>query len=93
MVFFTRATGDSDAVHAARGDYVVWFEEDDHARLLLKQAQPELQWHKPLPAAPDSEGLAYGDFAEIVLVGASNGEDDKKGYPLMQYILGDQGLG
>jgi hypothetical protein len=86
MVFFTRAIGDADAVHSARAGYVVWFEEKDHA-LLLKQAQPELQWHKPLPAAPDAEGLAYGDFAEIVLVGANNGDDDKTAYPLMKYIL------
>ena len=67
----------------------MWFEEKDHA-LLLKQAQPELQWHKPLMAAPESEGLAYGDFAEIICVGANNGDDDKTAYGLESHIL-DEG--
>ena len=90
MVFYTRSTEtEAEKIHDARKAYVVWFEEKDHA-LLLKQAQPELQWHKPLAAAPESEGLAYGDFAEIICVGSNNGDDDKTAYSLEGHIL-DEG--
>ena len=90
MVFFTRsAETEPDKIHTAREAYVVWFEEKDHA-LLLKQAQPELQWHKPLPAAPEAEGLAYGDFAEVICVGANNGTDSKVAYKVAEYIF-DEG--